>query len=551
MSRKSGRSGVTAPEVCQIHHLFSIFIVMPDLQLCLQINAVRRSLETNVLPKIYSLESILQPVNRLPKDIFVLIPCFFTSEQGWESDSHFPMNKPLITMTHVCQSWRNTLLSTPSLWTRIDFSMSTRSQQAQGFLRRSGNQLLDVHQFLDKIDQVEPFLSTTIENLYRIQGLSIVSFPPYLEPLLRNFSSSAPELKNLEITNGPGMTQTEIRFIRMFRGRMEKLTSLSLHYLCTNICDFNFPSLTRFSFSAGTHISVRDLTSFFERCPLLEFIQICLSYTPQSPTAPPHRRVCLAALRELRLDRTACTTGLLDHLILPKCTEMMLKGVFTGETLGPGRRPAARIHPSSIDYLPVMTGITKVVAMPDSCVFSGPNGNLGFWCFEGTRGNLDTDFFTSFPPITVSQIKELLVGRGTPSYSTTTHGPWKQTITWARGAFEVLTKVEDLTMVSCETWPFFVALGATMDGEILLPELRNFTIYVGYEDLRLSALIQCAKARKKHFRPLEKMTVVWGKDPSPDVMQEVESLREFMGELIHGVGEAPKFWKEHKYRDRW
>jgi hypothetical protein len=62
---------------------------------------------------------------------------------------HFPMNKPLITMTHVCRSWRNVLLSTPSLWTQIDFSMSTKSQQAEGFLRRSGNQPLDIYQYLE------------------------------------------------------------------------------------------------------------------------------------------------------------------------------------------------------------------------------------------------------------------------------------------------------------------------------------------------------------------------------------------------------------------
>ena len=549
MSRKSGRGGVTAPEVCQIHHLFSIFIMTAGLQLCLQIIAVRRSLETNILPKIYSLESILQPVNRLPKDVFVLIPRFFTLEQ--EQDySQFPMNKPLITMTHVCRSWRNTLLSTPSLWTQIDFSQSTGSQQTS-FLRRSGNQPLGIHQFLEDEDHVEPFLSITLRNLFRLQELSITSFLPHLERLLGNFSASAPELKYLEIANDPNITDKDIKLPKIFGGRMPKLTSLSLYSLRTNLRDFGFPSLTRFNFSTGTKISVRDLTSFFERCPLLEFIQICLSYTPQPPTAAPRRRVCLAALRELRFDEIACTIGLLDHLILPKCTEMMLKGVFTGKTLGPHGFPAARIHPSSIDHLPVMTGITKAVAMPNSCVFSGPNGNLDFRCFTGTREYFDADFFTLFSPISVSQIRELWVGQRAESYPCSEIRPWEQSAVGVRGALEVLKKVEDLTIVSCEMGPFFAMLGATVDGGTLLPGLRNLTIYVGCGELHVSALARCAKARKEDFRPLEKVTVVWGDDPRAEVMQEVEPLRRFVGELVHGVSEAPELPRAGGIRDSW
>jgi len=44
--------------------------------------------------------------------------------------------------------------------------------------------------------------------------------------------------------------------------------------------------------------------------------------------------------------------------------------------------------------------------------------------------------------------------------------------------------------------------------------------------------------RSEHFQPLE-VTIVWEKDPGADAEQEVESLREFLGELIHCVGEAP------------
>ena len=58
------------------------------------------------------------------------------------------------------------------------------------------------------------------------------------------------------------------------------------------------------------------------------------------------------------------------------------------------------------------------------------------------------------------------------------------------------------------------------------------------------SLIQCAKARGEHFQPLKKVTVVWERGPGANVMREVESIREFVGELIYGVGETPRLvWR--------
>ena len=441
------------------------------------------------------------------------------------------------------------LLSTPSLWTQIDFSKSTESQQG-AFLHRSGSQPLHIHHYLDDEHNFEPFLSTTLDNLSRLQGLSINSCLFGLHRLLRNFFTPAPELRHLKITNDPNTTEMDIKLPNIFRGQIPKLTSLKLRFLCTNLRDFNFLSLTRFTFETGTDTSIQDLTSFFERCPSLEFIQIDLPYMPRSTAAPPRRRARLVSLQELRLDQTACAIGLLDQLTLPNCTEMVLKGQFTGETLDPRGFPTARIHPSSIAHLPVTREITKAVAMPNSCVFSGPNGNLRFWCFCEGRRDFDADFFTSFSPISISQIRELWVGQSTPPGFFSSSGPWKQTTPRVRGAFKVLTSVEDLTIVSCVTKPFFTTLGGPVNDGVLLPKLQSLTIYVGCGDLDTPALIRCAKARKKHLQPLGEVTVVWEEDPGADIMQEMESLGELVGELTQRVDEAPKLsWKVEDYDD--
>ena len=178
------------------------------------------------------------------------------------------------------------LLSALSLWTQIDFSVLEKSQQAEVFIRRSGNQLLDIYQDLTFQDDIEPFLSITLHNEFRLQGLSIVSYLPYFEPLLRKFSASAPELKRLEIPS-QGAMESSTKLPKIFGGRMPKLTSLSLQWLHTNLRDLDLPSLTRFDFVTGTDTSIQDLISFFKRCPSLGFIDLCFSYSAQTPTPPP------------------------------------------------------------------------------------------------------------------------------------------------------------------------------------------------------------------------------------------------------------------------
>ena len=132
--------------------------------------------------------------------------------------------------------------------------MSTKSQQAEYFLRRSGNQLLDIYQYPGGQDHVhvEPFLSIMLHNLFRPQGLPITSDLPYLEPLLGDLSASAPELKHLEIQSR-SVVESDTKLPAISGGRTPKLTSLSLRWFRTNLRDLNFPSLTLFSFVTTTN----------------------------------------------------------------------------------------------------------------------------------------------------------------------------------------------------------------------------------------------------------------------------------------------------------
>ena len=496
--------------------------------------------EIGALPKILPPEPIPHPINRLPEDIFVLIPYYFESENG-DPDT-FSTNKSLITMTHVCRSWRSALLSTPDLWTQLDFSVS-ESKQAECFLARSGNQLLDVYQSVDTADNINPFLPVTLRNTHRLRRLDIACYHEHVEDILAQLTKPAPELKHLTIANDPRFRE-DVGFRvgdaklpnTIFGGQFPKLATLSLKSVYMDLHNLNLPSLTGFSFRTAVDVPVQDLTFFFRRCPSLEFINFHLSGSSRPPIAPPRNRVCLAALKELRLGHLPCTSGLINHLILPLCAEVMLQGQFTVEERNDFGGPAAQIHPSSIDHLPVTRGITKAVAMPNSCILSGPNGNLRFWF--STRASFDAGFFTSLYPISVSEIKELWVGHkdARPLQEIRV---WDPTVAEVYGVFEVLTKVEDLAIVSCKPGSFLSALVVVADDRIPLPTLRRLTVFVGQWGLDVPALIQCAKTRKEHSRPLGQVTIVF-EEPKAEFIEGVELLREFVGESVFRVGATPR-----------
>jgi hypothetical protein len=218
---------------------------------------------------------------------------------------------------------------------------------------------------------------------------------------------------------------------------------------------------------------------------------------------------------------------------------LVLKGEFMDRPFDSYGYPAPRIHPSSIDHLPVTRGITKAVAMPHSCILSGPNGNLRFWCFDEVRKYLDAEFFTSFSPIKALQITELWVGKSADGHFYARRTPWKQTVDGVIRAFKVLTKVEDLTIVGCETEALFPTLGPTAEEGILLPRLRKLTVYVAWGDFKILALIRSMSARKGCSQPLE-VTIVLEKEPDVDFLREVDPLRELVGELTCCAGDTPK-----------
>ena len=72
-----------------------------------------------------SSRNTLAPINRMPREIFSLIPQHFRRLYRWQNCY---ADRNLISMTHVCRRWREVLTSCcPSLWTHPIFNYPDRT----------------------------------------------------------------------------------------------------------------------------------------------------------------------------------------------------------------------------------------------------------------------------------------------------------------------------------------------------------------------------------------------------------------------------------------
>jgi len=181
-------------------------------------------------------------------------------------------------------------------------------------------------------------------------------------------------------------------------------------------------------------------------------------------------------------------------------------------------------------------GITKAVTIPGSFTLSGPNGNPRFWCFGKTCGIFDTELFVSSSSIPVLEIRESWVGQYTISHIDTSRTFWEQDD--IDDAFRVLTKVEDLAFVGCKMEPFFGL--SEWQWAIVL----SFPTYGGpLSSLDVPGFIPMRESKEGMFQPTRGSFPVFEKEPGSGLVQGVEVLRDFVGELICRIGKAPRlFW---------
>jgi len=84
---------------------------------------------SEVLSLVRSMKNAFATVNRIPQEVFSLIPEYCDAEEE------------LVTLTHVCHGWRELFISRSSLWTSLD---CTSVERTRVYLERSRTSPLEI-----------------------------------------------------------------------------------------------------------------------------------------------------------------------------------------------------------------------------------------------------------------------------------------------------------------------------------------------------------------------------------------------------------------------
>ncbi|KAF9791041.1 hypothetical protein BJ322DRAFT_1208302, partial [Thelephora terrestris] len=220
------------------------------------------------------------PVNKLPPELLSRIL------------EHRDCEEDLSASTHVCQYWRSTLTSSPSLWSHLVVESKRDVGRALTYLKRSKSAAIhvwitiDVVQDLDVLQRFTPHISRT--RSFSIQGYINVHLASSL--LL---CSPVPLLEHLEIRAHGGPVR--------------------------NIDNFPLPSLTELELCLLEHsgsIRISSLFLLFSNCPRLQKIRVRI-FDGVLQDLSPHHVTSLESVVDLSYASNV-VEGILPCLKLPR-----------------------------------------------------------------------------------------------------------------------------------------------------------------------------------------------------------------------------------------
>lgn len=390
----------------------------------------------------------------------------------------FRLDKMLITLTHVCQRWREVLTTcVPSVWTRLS---CTNVEKTRVYIERSKSLPLEIvlrgggtsRYHKDAFDLVVPHIS-------RVGSITLTGGGDLFKILTTHFSCHVPLLKildvNLTCTPHPALNAM------LFNGHLPSLCKLSLSGVHPHLPWNILPKLTSFELCCvkGEQISVTQLLDVFENATFLRNIK--LNPAPSSSDAPPGRVVPLPCLQNLTIitDRQPSPT-LLDHLTIPLGTFLHLEFDI------PGNESLLRKHlPKTTDNLHNVSYVTSVsLDFSEECVtihLKGPSGELYLCCCRdlSTLSHLeittssDRMLLRSLDNLPLSRVQKLEVAM---YECPACEGTDKSDPHYILGG---MGDLRTLSLDQCNNLPFILALNPAQDPSelILCPKLESLYLY--------------------------------------------------------------------------
>ncbi|TFK40640.1 hypothetical protein BDQ12DRAFT_601305 [Crucibulum laeve] len=253
-------------------------------------------------------------IHRLPIEILAHIFVL-----GSEDDFMFP-----VTVSHVCRSWRNIALNTPSLWRRI--FLNPKEHMWRERIRRARACSLDIQllpamphrsgihrpQYLD-LYAVQWYMYIVLPYLHRWRSLEIrfAEFAPYLwnaalSSCCSRNSSQAPLLEELSLVFPSNDDTKEFCLFSGYAPRLRRVTldGIRLTWLPSLFGNLTFLDYTHDGFTVG-HQAVSDVLSILTVSSRLVELRVLFPHQHASSgpetTVPTARRVALPNLTHLQL----------------------------------------------------------------------------------------------------------------------------------------------------------------------------------------------------------------------------------------------------------
>jgi len=327
----------------------------------------------------------MQPVNRLPSEILSQIARDVPTNSDGDA-------RPIIPLTHVCQYWRDSIISTPEHWTLI--SSRSRRLAALSLERAKAAPLkLTIH-YGTKPHWLPDLLVPCIQNT---EVLSIgCSSATELKKILPNFPQSMPSLRSLALqsdgnwdrsTDPSGSFAPTLKYLSLntvpLYPSLRKIRSLTELFLSDSRFDLQLDTLL--GFLEGNHSLTRAII-------WIKFIRPSLRISQR-------RAAIKNRLRYLEISGDGPMDGqaLISNISLPKGATLNVNcygGDVTANDVLSGistTHLSNLLSPTSMEYC-TYTGTVELL---------GPNGIVSFRSYHRS----DTPFI-EFPRLPLASIRE-------------------------------------------------------------------------------------------------------------------------------------------------
>ena len=469
---------------------------------------------------IRSIKNTFAPINRVPPEVLSLIPDYFSTDNE------------LITLTHVCRSWREIFTSHASLWTFLD---CTNFDKTDVYIQRSRGSPLEIYLTGSYSDDAL-FLALPLIN--QLKALTVSGSRNVLS-LTKYFDSHAPLLEKLDIQvrrASPAPIESTI-----FGGNLSPLRELRLYAVITDLPWKNLTKLTKFEFHRvpGNEISVTQLLDFFERAPLLREIELVASL-PDSSNAPFERVVSLNHLRSLRIDARQPHSILLNHLHIPVGASARLE--FEVNNVN---EPIPDYLPTPLDNLRNISRITSVNLDFQSGMamrLGGPNGGLyvvGTWVGGGySPSTLDAkilQYLNKFP-ISTTETLAVAMHDGSADREIEESSAYRTLL--------LMNNLRILKLTGCIDLPFISALNPDRNTShtAVCPKLEELIFHTreDQEDWCIDELLEMAKGRALRNAELSTIVVVCAPEFFP--AEKASELRRYAKHVEYRPDDEPSSW---------